>query len=387
MLNMNVHDKLNKKSIAVIRAIDIRVSQAEYASHFKKFNSFYLSNYNKEIKDYLKNKSTKYISLDMKHMYFIDPFKFIYGKTVHQSWLVFKQKELERALKQVDYYQIQEPFFLYSGQVAEVSKKYDKPLIMAPWMCFNHPSTYIPPYSFGVTKSINQTDLFIIRTNKVNDYLSLFKLSDKKKVLIYHGVNTKRFYPSNKKDDDKVRILFVGVLDESKGLNDILDIFPELIKLSKRKLELIICGIGNLEKKVIEMSKSLPIKYLGQVSNLNLPEIYRKSDIFCGPSKDIYSMGFKRWEEGFGFVFVESMASGLPIVTNDCGAIKEVVGDDNFVNRQGDKKKLKDSLLELINDDNIRKSIGAKNRIRALEMFDLEKQVSKEEKEIEKHFG
>ena len=316
-----------------------------------------------------------------------DSLKFISGKTVHQSWLVFKQKELERVLKKIDFYQIQEPFFLYSGQVAEVSKKYDKPLIMAPWMCFKHPSTYIPPYSLSVKKSLEQTDLFIMRTNKVNDYLSLFKLSDKKKVLIYHGVDTKRFYPLKNIDDDKVRILFVGVLDESKGLNDILEIFPKLVKLSKKKLELTICGRGNLEKKVVEMSRSLPIKYLGQVSSLDLPEIYRKSDIFCGPSIDAYSFGLKRWEEGFGFVFVESMASGLPIVTNDCGAIKEVVGDDNFVNRQGDQKKLKDSLLELINNDNIRKSIGAKNRIRALEMFDIEKQVSKEEKEIEKHFG
>jgi glycosyltransferase involved in cell wall biosynthesis len=216
--------------------------------------------------------------------------------------------------------------------------------------------------------------------------LSQFKIPESKKVLIYHGVNLKRFYPAKKRNRDKIRILFVGALTGSKGLDDILEIFPELVKESFGKIELVVCGRGPLQGRVIKMSGTLPIKYIGQISNLDLPNIYRSSDIFCGPSKDVSFFGIKYIEEGFGFVFAESLASGLPIVTNDSGAIKEAVGSDNFVNKQGDTKTLKDSLLELINDDKMRMSIGIKNRIRAEKMFDLEKQVAEEEKEIKKRF-
>jgi glycosyltransferase involved in cell wall biosynthesis len=376
----------HKKTIAFIRALDVRITQAEHAAHFKELRPFYISNYNKEIKDYLKNKFAKYIPLDLKPEFLFDPVRLFSGRTAQQSWLIFKQKGLEKVLKEIDFYQIQEPFFLYSGQVADVAKKYDKPLIMALWMCFNHPSTYIPPYSFSVKKSISQTDLFITRTERVENYLSRFKIPESKKVLIYHGVNLKRFFPRNERDSRTIRILFVGRLSTSKGFDDILEVFPELVKESPGKIELVVCGSGSLQSKVVKMSESLPIKYMGQISNLELPNIYRSSDIFCGPSKDVSFFGMKYIEEGFGFVFAESLASGLPIVTNDSGAIKEVVGENNFVNKQGDKEALKNSLLELINDDKMRYAIGVKNRIRAEKMFDLEKQVAKEEKEIKKRF-
>ena len=73
-------------------------------------------------------------------------------------------------------------------------------------------------------------------------------------------------------------------------------------------------------------------------------------------------------------------------MTTDSGAIEEAVGDDNFVNKQGDRKALKKSLLELINDDKMRYAVGVKNRARDEKMFDLEKQVAEEEKEIKKRF-
>jgi glycosyltransferase involved in cell wall biosynthesis len=376
----------HKKTIAFIRAIDVRISQAEHAAHSKELRPFYISNYDKEIKDYLENKSAKYIPIDLKPEFLFDPVKLFSGRVAQQSWLIFKQKELEKVLKEIDFYQIQEPFFLFSGQVAGIAKKFQKPLIMAPWMCFNHPSTYIPPYSFSVKKSISQTDLFIVRTKRVENYLSRFKVPESKKVLIYHGVNLKRFFPGNERDSRTIRILFVGHLSINKGFDDILEVFPELVKESPGKIELVVCGSGSLQSKVVKMSESLPIKYMGQISNLELPNIYRSSDIFCGPSKDVSFFGMKYIEEGFGFVFAESLASGLPIVTNDSGAIKEVVGENNFVNKQGDKEALKNSLLELINDDKMRYAIGVKNRIRAEKMFDLEKQVAEEEKEIKKRF-
>lgn len=374
------------KKIAVIRALDFRIIQAEYTSFFRKINSIYISNFDSKVSNILKDIKCKSINIRLKSPYLFDPVEMIFGKKAHQSWFNFDQKSLEKALKNIDIYQIQEPFFLYSGQVSEIAKTYGKLLIMAPFMCFDHLSSFIPPYSISVKKSINQTDLFILRTSKVENYLSRFRIPESKKVLIHHGINTKRFFPDNNHDSEEVKILFVGQLDKSKGLDDILDVFPKLIKKTKKKIKLVICGNGRLINRVLEMSKYLPIEYKGYVSNLDLPQIYRNSDIFCGPSKDWYLFGIKRWEEQFGFVFTEAMASGLPIITNDSGATREIVGNDNFINSQGDIKVLENSLLTLINDNKMRQEIGIKNRIRCELMFDLKKQVSKEETEILKRF-
>ena len=375
-----------EKKLAVIRSLDLRIVHAEHVTYFKNIIPTFISNYDEEISKFLKRKKTKYINLKLSPPFLLDPIKLLFNDTVHQSWLHFNQKDLEKTLKDLDIYQVQEPFFLYSGQVAKLAKKFNKPLIMAPFTCFNHPSTVIPPYSLSVKKSINETDLFIMRSKKVNEYLSRFNIPDNKKVLIYHGVNTKRFFPTNSKENEVVKILFIGILHESKGLKDLLDIFPNLVKESSKKIELVICCSGSMEERVKNMAKYLPIKFLGQVSNLNLPQVYRNADIFCGPSKDWYTFGMIRWEESFGFVLVEAMASGLPIVTNDCGAIKEIVGENNFINTQNDKKALKKSLLELINNSTERLILGRKNRLRVLKMFDMEKQVKKEEKEIINHF-
>lgn len=379
--------KDKRKSIAVIRALDVRLIQAEFAARFKKLKPSFIANYSKEILAYSKKVNLDYINLPLSPWLFIDPISLLLGKQLNKSWMWFEPSELKKTLEKIDIFQIQEPYFFYSAQIANMAKKMNKPLISAPWTCFMHPSVFTFPYSLNAKRAIDQTDLFIIRTKKVNDYLSYYKIPERKKILIYHGVDLKRFYPSQRKKDNKVKILFVGKLVDHKGIGDLLDIFPKLVRETKMEVELIVVGkSGEFKEKVINMSKNNPITYKSYISNDQLPSLYQKADIFCGPSKDWYSFRVKRAQEGFGFVFAEAMASGLPIVTNRCGGIPELVGNDNVMNKQGDKKALYKALYELISDEKMRQEIGLKNRKRTERMFDLEKQVGKEEKEILKRF-
>lgn len=384
----NVRIGSNRKKIAVIRALDVRLIQAEYAARFRKLQSVFISDYRKEIFSYSKKVGLDYKDVPLVPSTFFDPISIIFGKSMNKSWLYFHREKLEKILKNVDVIQIQEPYFIYAGQIADYAKKYKKPLICAPWTSFLHFSTYLPPYSFSVKKSVRQTDLFITRSKKnEKDYLSHFKIPDSKKVLIYHGIDLERFYPARKDGGEVVKILFTGHLVQHKGIDDLLDVFPKIIKEIKSKVQLVICGDGGYESKIREMAKTLPIKFLGYIPNFNLPKVYQDADIYCGPSKDWYSFGIKRTEEGFGFVFLEAMASGLPVVTNRCGAIEEAVGEDNFLNKQGDKEGLKKSLVTLINDEKLRHKMGKNNRVRVNNMFDINKQVANEEREIIKRFG
>lgn len=370
----------NKPKIGIVRGLDVRLQQAEFASFFKRIDPVFASEYNYEIKEFLKSKNTKFISLNLKPYLFFDPVSVLFGKR-HQSWLNFKQADIEKFVKGVDMVQIYEPYFFYSAQVSEVAKRNNKLLITEIWTSFpNHPANFIPPYSLNVKTVIKNTDFFIARSRKALSYLHPFDIEDKRKKVIYPGINLDRFSPKVKQGG-QIKIFFAGVLSSHKGADDILKVFPKLFKKYKT-VKLIICGRGPMEKKIKEMGKDLPVEYLGQVSNLKIPELYDQADIFCGPSKEYSTLGIKRWEEFVGYTFIEAMACGLPIVATRCGGIPEIIGSENLLIREGDQEALLTALSTLIESKKLRDKIGQDNRKRAEKMFDLKKQVAEMEEII-----
>lgn len=83
-----------------------------------------------------------------------------------------------------------------------------------------------------------------------------------------------------------------------------------------------------------------------------------KADIFALPSL----------QEGFGLVFLEAMAAGLPVVAARSAAVPEVVPDEEaaILVRPGDANALADALTRLLKNENLRKEMGSagRNRVR-----------------------
>ena len=141
--------------------------------------------------------------------------------------------------------------------------------------------------------------------------LSFFKDFKKPKVLIPNGVNLKDFSPKGEKFkeflDKKINLLFVGRIEERKGLIYLLKAF-QILKRKYSNLRLIVVGEGPERKNCEDFVKSKNLKdvvFLGELKEENLFKIYRTADIFCAPS--IFG-------ESFGLVILEAMASGLPVV-------------------------------------------------------------------------
>jgi glycosyltransferase involved in cell wall biosynthesis len=96
---------------------------------------------------------------------------------------------------------------------------------------------------------------------------------------------------------------------------------------------------------------------LGHVPFAALAAEYRSADIFCLPSR----------QEGFGIVFVEAMAAGLPVAAARAGAVPEVVaeGETGLLAEPGDADGLARILDRLAGDPALRRRLGDAGRQRA----------------------
>jgi len=101
-----------------------------------------------------------------------------------------------------------------------------------------------------------------------------------------------------------------------------------------------------------------------------MPKIYQYADIVLLPSKRTNT-----WEEQYGMVFVEAMASGLPIVTYDTGTITEIISSE-VIKEEGDIDGLANSLINLIKDKKARLKLGTMGRVRAEKFFDSKKSAT-----------
>lgn len=131
------------------------------------------------------------------------------------------------------------------------------------------------------------------------------------KRIIPNGVNTDLFAPgsaaSSRFKHEPNTILFVGRLEERKGLLFLLRAFLELQK-KHPKIRLLVLGEGKERETCERFVRRYAVKnvqFLGKKTDEELAKIYRQADIFCSPA--LYG-------ESFGIVLLEAMASGVPVV-------------------------------------------------------------------------
>jgi glycosyltransferase involved in cell wall biosynthesis len=147
------------------------------------------------------------------------------------------------------------------------------------------------------------------------------------------------------------QMLAVGPLIRRKGLATLLDAIAILEK-SAQPFRLVVAGSGperrSLEERAGRLGISHRVSFCGHVSDEELRELYRASDLFVFPSR----------REGFGLVLVEAMAAALPIVASTVPPMPEVVGDAGVFFRPDDAEDLARVLNGLLRDPSARSRIG-----------------------------
>ena len=193
--------------------------------------------------------------------------------------------------------------------------------------------------------------------------LRTFKNYKGPKIVIPNGVDLEKFNPRvpklKKFSDRKINILFVGRIEERKGLIYLLKAFKILTqKLGggwvASNLRLIIVGEGELKKECQNYVKENNLKevyFEGAKTGQELVSYYNSCDIFCAPS--IFG-------ESFGLILLEAMACKKPVVAfanqGYLEFLKEKKGRILAKNR--DFRDLSKKIKILIKNPKLRKEMG-----------------------------
>ena len=188
--------------------------------------------------------------------------------------------------------------------------------------------------------------------------LETFKNYKGPKILIPNGVDLEEFNPKvsplKKFSNDKINILFVGRIEERKGLIYLLKAYKILEKKFKN-LRLIIIGEGDLKKECQDYARENDLKevhFEGKKVERKLVAYYNSCDIFCSPA--IFG-------ESFGIVLLEAMACGKPVVAFANQGYKELLsgkGGERFLAKPRDYRELAQKLEILIKNPKLRKEMG-----------------------------
>lgn len=196
------------------------------------------------------------------------------------------------------------------------------------------------------------------------DYVSRHLPGDYR--IIPNGIDIEHFCldaPQRKEfADGKINILFVGRLEQRKGLGYLLNACAK-IKNSLPNFRLIAVGPGTVlrlryEKLVKDMGLTDNVVFVGFVPSDELPSYYRSADIFCAPATG---------GESFGIVLLEAMACGKPVVATNIQGYAGVLahGEEGLLVPPRDEESLAHALLSLLNDKSLRLQMGAKGRTKA----------------------
>jgi len=157
--------------------------------------------------------------------------------------------------------------------------------------------------------------------------------------------------------ENKKILLTVCRLDPRKNIETLIKAMNLLIhKFEEKNIELLVIGDGieknHLESLIQKLKLDNCIRLLGSLPNMGkeLPLYYAMSDLFILPT--LY--------EGFGIVFIEAMACGLPVITTDRGSNPEIVGNDGILIKAKDSKLLAKTIADTLHDKTLLKELRAK---------------------------
>jgi len=169
-------------------------------------------------------------------------------------------------------------------------------------------------------------------------------------------------------------IAFLGRLVTTKGVGTLLEA-AQILRGANKKFSILVVGDGPerraLEESVKAAQLGAMVRFTGRLSAHLLDDLLAAVSVVVVPS-----LG----GEVFGLVVAENMLRGLPVVASDLGAFVEVLGDAGLTFETGNAFALAAQLTRLLDDPDLRATLGRRARERAAEFCYFQSMLAAHEK-------
>ncbi len=168
------------------------------------------------------------------------------------------------------------------------------------------------------------------------------------------------------KNDGIIRILYMGWIQEDKGVHDIFSAIENL-SIKKKQLEFIFLGDGPSRKNLINYAKLSKMPFLfsfpGWVHGQEKLAYLANADIFILASHS----------EGLPNSLMEAMLCGVASIATDVGSVSDLIinGETGILIEKKKIKQLTQGIQELILNENLRKAYSVEGRKRILSNHSL----------------
>ena len=217
-------------------------------------------------------------------------------------------------------------------------------------------------YFLGATK------VGVLSEFEKNEFIQRFGNSSKLIVVKNIVKNADAGFKNNCKKITQFDALFVSRIEKGKGLEDLLQAIPIIIKTCP-SFVLAIAGSGRAldeyKKMADELNIQLNVKWLGHIQNEELKNVFHESKIFVFTS---------HFPEGMPMAMVEALLYGMPVITTKTRfAVSYLKEEQNvlFVDRH-QPQQIAEKILYLIDNITIQTKMREEN-IRFIRQFSQEK--------------
>lgn len=257
----------------------------------------------------------------------------------------------------------EEPYNLAAWQALVYARQVGAKTLFFTWQ--NIERRYPPPFSWGERWVLNHVDYALAGTDSAAQVWRDKGYHGRVRVIPQFGTDANTFTPSaSNGSTHPFTVGYIGRLVEEKGIPMLLAAAAQL----PGEWRLHIIGSGPLKARLCAQAAQLGITeritWIDWLPSTQIAAQYHQLDTLVVPS-----LTRPNWKEQFGRVLPEAMASGVPVIGSDSGAIPDVVGDAGLIFPEGDIAALTERLRRLQMDENLRAGLRDKGRARAVSHF------------------
>ncbi|MDI6766418.1 MAG: glycosyltransferase family 4 protein [Bacteroidota bacterium] len=222
------------------------------------------------------------------------------------------------------------------------------------------------------------SEVFVLSNFLKQNIIDTCPISGSKVVVIPGGVRSEDFVVSTETrnrirkelgiSSDELVFGTVGRIDRGKGYEELLNAFDRLVR-KKMNVKLVIVGEPTIGETAFAAEMKSLIKKLGIESDIvftgyrsDIPQILSAFDAFVLAS----------YNEAFGYVIVEALASKLPVIGTNTGGVPDIIQDNEngLLVPPGDANSLMNAMLKLYNDEKLRNRFSISGYERVKKYFD-----------------